>query len=412
MFLGGQMGTFPNDFIWGTATAAHQVEGNNTSSDFWLLEHIEPTLFVEPSGDACDHFHLYEQDVRLLKELGFNAYRFSIEWARVEPEKGEFSNAALEHYLRMTAYVRDQGLTPIVTLQHFTTPLWFAREGGFEAEDAPEHFANYASVMADVLGDVWGTVCTINEINLPMRFLDDKVLGDPARLVKYHDAARHRCGAEEFSSFFLGDIEKAAEGMKQSHRRAVEAIRARGSKVPIGVTLAIQDEQVIAGGEEARDRARKRCVDDFLDITKGDDFVGVQTYTRSTYGPEGRVSLADGTETTQMGYEFYPQALEQTIRYTAAYTQLPVFVTENGIGTDDDSRRIAYVETAIEGVKNCLADGINVQGYCYWSMLDNYEWMLGYRPTFGLIAVDRITQTRTVKPSARWLGNYIKQING
>mgnify|MGYP003110944067 FL=1 len=150
------MTEFPEGFIWGTATAAHQVEGNNTSNDFWLMEHTEPTMFKEPSGDACDQFHLYEQDVRLLKELGFNAYRFSVEWARVEPEKGEVSNAALEHYRRMTAFVRAQGLTPIVTLHHFTSPLWFACEGGFASEDGPAHFANYAGIMADVLGDNWG----------------------------------------------------------------------------------------------------------------------------------------------------------------------------------------------------------------------------------------------------------------
>ena len=367
------MTEFPEGFIWGTATAAHQVEGNNTSNDFWLMEHTEPTMFKEPSGDACDQFHLYEQDVRLLKELGFNAYRFSVEWARVEPEKGEVSNAALEHYRRMTAFVRAQGLTPIVTLHHFTSPLWFACEGGFASEDGPAHFANYAGIMADVLGDNWGQVCTINEINIPMRFFHDGMLG-----------------------------------MKQGHRLAVDAIRARAPETFVGVTLAIQDEQAIEGGEALRDVARARCIDVFLDITEGDDFVGVQTYSRSIYGPEGKLKVPTDAETTQMGYEFYPEALEATIRYTADYSGLPIIVTESGIGTADDSRRRAYVERALKGVQNCLADGIDVRGYCYWSMLDNFEWMLGYKPTFGLIAVDRVTQTRTVKPSAHWLGGIAK----
>jgi len=399
---------FPKDFVWGTATAAHQVEGNNTSSDFWLMEHTEPTLFKEPSGDTCDQFTLYEQDILLLKDLGFNAYRFSVEWARVEPEKGEFSKAALDHYRRMTAFIREQGLTPIVTLHHFTAPLWFARQGGFETDEGPALFANYARVMAETLGDLWGLVCTINEINIPLRFLNDRIWGDPGKLKRYHDAARHRCGSEAFSSFFLSDVEKAAEGMKKAHRLAVEAVRTHGSGVPIGVTIAIQDEQTIEGGEANRDKARSRCVDAFLDITKGDDFVGVQTYSRAVYGPEGRVPAPDDAELTQMNYEFYPQALEATIRYVASYTGLPIHVTESGIGTQDDERRIAFVEQALQGVKNCLADGIDVRGYCYWSMLDNYEWMLGYRPTFGLIAVDRSTQERTLKPSARWLGQIAK----
>ncbi len=402
------MTEFPEGFIWGTATAAHQVEGNNTSNDFWLMEHTEPTMFKEPSGDACDQFHLYEQDVRLLKELGFNAYRFSVEWARVEPEKGEISNAALEHYRRMTVFVREQGLTPIVTLHHFTSPLWFAREGGFASEDGPAHFANYAGIMADVLGDSWGQVCTINEINIPMRFFHDGMLGNQERLAPFLDAAKKRCGSDAFSSFFIGDIEGAAEGMKKGHRLAVDAIRARAPETPVGVTLAIQDEQAIEGGEALRDTARARCIDAFLDITKGDDFVGVQTYSRSIYGPEGKLKVSDDVEKTQMGYEFYPEALEATIRYTADHTGLPIIVTESGIGTDDDSRRRAYIERALKGVQNCLADGIDVRGYCYWSMLDNFEWMLGYKPTFGLIAVDRITQTRTVKPSAQWLGGIAK----
>jgi len=398
------MTEFPAGFIWGTATAAHQVEGNNTSNDFWLMEHTDPTMFKEPSGDACDQFHLYEQDVRLLKDLGFNAYRFSVEWARVEPEKGEISNAALEHYRRMTAFVRDQGLLPIVTLHHFTSPLWFAAEGGFASEDGPAHFAHYAGVMADVLGHDWGQVCTINEINIPLRFFHDGMLADQSRLSPFMEAAKKRCGSDQFSSFFMGDIEGAAEGMKKAHRLAVAAIRRHTPKTPVGVTLAIQDEQAVEGGEALRDAARARCIDAFLDITKGDDFVGVQTYSRSVYGPDGKLKVPDDVETTQMGYEFYPESLEATIRYAAAYTGLPILVTENGIGTDDDMRREAYVRKALEGVGNCLADGIDVRGYCYWSMLDNFEWMLGYRPTFGLISVDRITQTRTVKPSAHWLG--------
>jgi beta-glucosidase len=403
------MTDFPKGFVWGTATSAHQVEGNNTANDFWLMEHTEPNMFVEPSGDACDQYHLYEQDVLLLKELGFNAYRFSIEWARIEPEKGEISHAALEHYRRMTTFIRDQGLTPIVTLHHFTVPVWFACEGGFASEDAPAHFANYAGILADVLGGVWGQVCTINEINIPMRFFHDGFLKDQARFAPFLEAAKKRSGSDGFSSYFVGDIEGAAEGMKQSHRLAVEAIRARCPDVPVGLCVSMQDEQAIEGGEALRDAAQARCIDAFLDVTKGDDFVGVQTYSRSVYGPDGKLKVPDDVEKTQVGYEFYPEALEATIRYTAAYTGLPIIVTESGIGTDDDSRRKAYVETALKGVQNCLADGIDVRGYCYWSMLDNYEWMLGYRPTFGLIAVDRVTQTRTVKPSAQWLGGIAKR---
>jgi beta-glucosidase len=137
----------------------------------------------------------------------------------------------------------------------------------------------------------------------------------------------------------------------------------------------------------------------------------VQTYSRARFGPAGPLPPEDGVELTQMGYEFWPDALEATIRHTAAVTGRPIIVTENGIGTTDDTRRVAYVKRALQGVLNCLKDGIDVRGYTYWSAMDNYEWMLGYRPTFGLIAVDRETQQRTVKPSARWLGS-IARANG
>lgn len=170
------------------------------------------------------------------------------------------------------------------------------------------------------------------------------------------------------------------------------------------MTLAMQEIQAAPGGEETAQRLRRALHDAYLEGTRGDDFIGVQTYSRVRCGPDGALGPEEGVEVTQMPYEFWPQALEATIREASAATGLPVFVTENGIATGDDLRRIAYVEGALRGVAACLNDGIDVRGYTYWSALDNFEWTWGYRPTFGLIAVDRRTQQRTVKPSARWLG--------
>jgi beta-glucosidase len=149
---------------------------------------------------------------------------------------------------------------------------------------------------------------------------------------------------------------------------------------------------------------RRSINDVYLENLRGDDFVGVQTYSRLRVGPQGPLPPEEGVELTQMHYEFWPEALEATIRYASAVTGIPVIVTENGLATGDDSRRIEYVERALHGVHRCLTDGLDVRGYTYWSAFDNFEWMQGYRPTFGLIAVDRETQVRTVKPSARWLG--------
>jgi beta-glucosidase len=166
--------------------------------------------------------------------------------------------------------------------------------------------------------------------------------------------------------------------------------------------------QAEPGGEDRRDRIKAECQDIFFEAARGDDFIGVQTYTRNRIGADGILKPPAGAETTLMGYEFYPEALEATIRQASAIAKVPVIVTENGIGTDKDDRRIEYVARALNGVARCINDGIDVRGYCYWSLLDNYEWNSGYRPTFGLVAVNRLTQARTTKPSAHWLGEIAR----
>ena len=162
------MAGFPSGFIWGTATAAHQVEGGNVNSDCWALEMAEHSIFAEPSGDACDHYHLYDRDIALLKQLGFNAYRFSIEWARIQPEENFFSVAALEHYRRVLGSCLAHGVMPMVTFHHFTSPLWFARDGGWLEPSAADRFARYCERAARALGDLIPYACTINEANLPL----------------------------------------------------------------------------------------------------------------------------------------------------------------------------------------------------------------------------------------------------
>jgi beta-glucosidase len=181
--------------------------------------------------------------------------------------------------------------------------------------------------------------------------------------------------------------------------------------VPVGLTLALTDFQAVKGGEAERDRLADAIDGPFLTAARSDDFLGVQTYTRQRVGPNGPLGPEPGVERTMMGYEFWPEALEGTIRRAWNATGVPILVSENGIATEDDARRVAYVERALAGVARCLAGGIPVLGYCYWSIFDNFEWTFGYRPTFGLVAVDRTTQERRIKPSARWLGE-VARANG
>ncbi len=405
--------TFPTGFLWGTATAAHQVEGGNVYNDNWVMEHVPGTPYVESSGDACDHYHLYREDIAMLAELGFNLYRFSLEWSRIEPEEGEFSQAQLEHYRRMLATCHEQGITPMVTFHHFTSPRWLAAQGGWEAQQTADKFARFCEQAMAHLGDLMPLACTLNEVNIGplIGAMRGKSMSTDHAQPWFAEAAR-RVGSDatHFVPFLYADVQRGRETILAAHRRAVEAIKAGPGNCQVGLTLAMQDIQAGPGGEEMAARMRYELLDVYLQGTRGDDFIGVQTYSRQRFGPQGPLGPEEGIEITQMDYEFWPEALEATIRYASKATGLPVVVTENGIATEDDTRRIAYVERALQGVAACLREGIDVRGYTYWSAFDNFEWQAGYHPKFGLIAVDRQTQQRTVKPSARWLGS-IAQAN-
>ncbi len=403
------MSAFPDGFLWGAATAGHQVEGGNVNADIWPLEWAEPSLFTEPSGDACDHYHRYPSDIATLADLGLNAYRFSLEWARIEPEPGYFSLAALDHYRRMIASCLEHDVTPVVTYCHFTTPRWFAGRGGWAADDAVDRFARYATKATEHLGDLLGWVATLNEPNvitmmeltgvIPMGVSDAPLTVDaesasvPAGVGGY-DPARYR----------MGLVGVGVERMSALHRAAAEAIKSGPGDARVGWTLALVDLQAAEGGEDRLARARQGAQLDFLDISREDDWVGVQTYSRNVLGADGVVHPDEGVPTMQTGWEVYPAALGHTVRLAAAHTGVPVIVTENGMATDDDAARLAYTREALEGLAGCIDDGIDVRGYLHWTLLDNFEWMAGFAKTFGLIAFDPVTFERTVKPTAQWLG--------
>lgn len=377
------------------ATSAHQVEGGNWNNDWWEWEHRPGTPCVEPSGDACDHFHRYPHDIAMLASFGFDNYRFSVEWSRVEPEEGEFSINALDHYRRMVESCRENGITPIVTLHHFTTPRWVVRSGGWLNDATADLFARYCQRVATHLGDEVGSWCTINEPNVVSTF--GYMLGafPPGSTDR---ALRAKCNAV----FVL------------AHQKARQAVKSVSS-APLGITLAMQEFLIDAPDNELqlattkRDSAWAGLEDPFLEAARGDDFFGVQTYTRQYFGARGRTKPSPETRTTMLGYEFCPESLEGCIRRAWEHTgHVPILVTENGIATTQDTERIEYVYRALEGVLRCVRDGIDVRGYTYWSLLDNFEWIFGYEPTFGLVGVDRITQQRVPKPSARWLGQVAR----
>ena len=391
---------FPDGFLWGSATAAHQVEGGNANSDCWALEHATPSIFSEPSGDAVDQWNRFDDDMAILSAIGLNAYRFGIEWARIEPEEGVFARSALDHYQRCIDACLQRGIAPVVTFHHFTIPLWLARRGGIGCEAFPALFARYCETAARALRGI-AFACTMNELNVPL--IIDDVAG--ALLSGDEGQARRRAAEAAIGGPITGNFlftpgaVLLGNGLA-AHAAGRDAIKSVRPEIKVGVTLSLQDEVAEPGAEAMRDARRAKMVDPFLDAVSGDDFIGVQTYTRTTSRKDGSTGPQEGHPVTVMGYEDRPQALAEVCRYVWQRTGTPILVTENGFSGDDDARRAAFVGESLDNLQRATAEGVAVLGYCYWSLLDNYEWMAGYGPKFGIVAVDRTTQRRTIKPSA------------
>ena len=382
-----------DDFLWGAATSAHQTEGNNINSDWWGYERLG--IVAERSGDAVDGYHRFPEDMALLAAAGLNAYRFGIEWARVEPEQGHFSLAALEHYRRVIDTARLFELEPVVTLHHFTSPRWFSRVGGWRHPQAIDWFARYVQRVTEILGDVdW--VCTINEPNIA-------ALGH-----RYFRLAAEPGGAAAgIAQGLLVPDDEIGDLLVLAHRRAVQILRAETS-AKIGWTVAQQAFEATPGNEEAFARANYTWEDQYTRGAQGDDFLGVQSYTSQPVGPDGPIPHPSRPDNTLTGWAYRPDALGIALRRAWDTSGgLPLLVTENGIATNDDDRRIAYTTEALKHLEAAVTDGVDVRGYLHWSALDNFEWG-HWAPTFGLIAVDRTTFARTPKPSLAWLGDVAK----
>ena len=423
---------FPKGFLIGAATAAHQVEGNNIHSDYWAQEHMKFTSFEEPSGQACDHYNRYEEDIRLLAQAGLNAYRFSIEWARIEPQPGVYDEKEIAHYRGVLECCHAHQVEPIVTMHHFTSPKWLIEQGGWENPETVEKFAAYCSYVVQQLGNLFTYVCTINEANMGIQIAaimrrftinaqrDKSPEGKVQVGVNLENPMMERMkkqAAENMQVFGTPQPQvfvspRTPEGdllVMRAHQAAKAAMKAVKPELKIGLTLSLHDVQATPGGEAEAEREWNEEFLHYLPFIREDDFFGLQNYTRTQMGADGSLPVPEGAETTQMGYEFYPAALEHVIRKVHDQLPIPIIITENGVAVSDDSRRIAFIREAISGVKRCMADGIPVHGYCYWSLLDNFEWQKGFSMTFGLVAVDRSTKRRTPKESLAYLGSFCEK---
>jgi beta-glucosidase len=392
--------SFPEGFLWGAATASHQVEGGNRWNDWW--EYEQRGLLPYRSGDACRHYELYESDFDLARSLSHNAQRISLEWSRIEPAEGQWNPEAVAHYRRVIASMRARGLEPLVTLHHFTNPAWFTRSGGWVRGDSVKLFRRYADYVADQLCDQVRLWVTVNE---PTVFIKHAYVGGdwpPCMPKSWFKAA------------------KALRNLCRAHVAAYEALHRRRSDVMVGFAHSapyVRPCRSARIADRLVARLRDFVLNDlcFLLMARSPrrvlDFIGINYYARQiiAWQPRGAAWLfgsecrADhhGTERSfsSLGWEIYAPGLKAVLRKFGKYGR-PIIVTENGIATSDEELRVAFLTAHVAALAEALSAGIDVRGYFYWTLMDNYEWTAGFTAKFGLAAVDFETQQRLPRPIA------------
>jgi beta-glucosidase len=416
-----QASSFPQGFKWCVATSAHQIEGHNLHSDWWEFEQRPGSIRDgKPSGVAADHWNRLEQDVELLAALNVQQYRFSIEWAKIEPRPGEWNLEALEHYRHELELLSERGIEPIVTLQHFTLPKWVADRGGFEWSGMPDAFMRYSEIVFSQIGSSVRDWITINEPQVVL-------------------AAGYIEGVHPPLKKDLKHVDRPAIGMVRSHalayHRLHELARNRGQEIRIGMAHHLRVYEP-ASKWNPLDRFAARLLDDLGNWSMVDaletgvlriripftlnvqheipeargtqDFVGVNYYSRDLI----QLNLAapgflkrlvrKNAARNDLGWEIHPEGLYKILRaVNRRMPNRPILITENGTADHRDAFRSKFIVDHLAWLSRAINEGIPVENYCHWSFLDNYEWSEGFEPRFGLYEVNYSTQERTIRESGR-----------
>ncbi len=398
---------FPEDFLWGSATSAHQVEGGNKNSwsewekknaerlakeagDKWKKWQQEkfPEMFELEnyiSEKACDHYNRYEEDFDIAKELGHNAHRFSIEWSRIEPEEGKFDEKEIEHYRKVILALKKRGLEPMVTLWHWTNPVWLSKKGGEYNKKFPEHFSNYVKFVVANLGDLVNFWITINE---PMSVI----------------ASSYITGVWPPQKKSILSAWRVYKILAMTHNEAYNVIHNLNNDCKIGFANIITDFEAINEKSKLNNFVLKVANyfsrDKFLKMVSGkNDFLTVQYYFHKKIKLPVQIIKTNDRIVSDLEWEIYPKGIYRILKDLKKYG-LPIYITENGLADADDSRREQFIKEHLRWVHKAIEEGVDVRGYFYWSLLDNFEWDKGYWPRFGLVEVDFKTQERKIRPSA------------
>ena len=397
---------FPHNFYWGAALSSYQAEGDNKNADWWEWEQ---RTGARNSGAACRHYELFAQDFDLARSLNHNCHRLSIEWSRIEPEEGKFSEEALEHYRKVLFSLKERNLEPVVTLHHFTNPIWFSRQGGWLNKKALTLYLRFVEKSVGALADNVRFWVTINE---PMVYA-------------YHSYILGSWPPQE-KSFFKAV--RVKNNLLNAHVRAHKLIHEiyknkNLSQVYVSITQNMQ--AFMSCSPSLKNKLSTYLRDKWYNfdpleklISHGSlDFIGVNYYSRQLVAASGwgLPSLFRDTcekdslvlKKNSMGWDIYPQGLYELLLRLKKY-KLPVFILENGVCTDDDNLRWEFIYEHLKKINLAMSEGVNVMGYIYWSLLDNFEWDKGFTPRFGLIQVDYNTYKRSIRESARKFAQVCK----
>ena len=390
---------FPENFLWGSGVAGHQVEGNNIHSQYWWEEN-NTERFSEKSGMTCNHYKLYKEDTELMRSLGHKAFRFSVEWSRIEPSEGCFCEEAIEHYIDELRVLKENGIKTFVTLIHFTVPMWFEKLGGFTKMENLKYFERYVKRVVSKIHqyvDFWNV---INEFNLGN---SEKQILHKLNSIRYHATGYHII--KEFTDNPVSSAHALVYYMPYQAYDKFDNIMTeyRDWQDNEFFFHAIRTGEIVYPGKDAY----------FCKDIKGTcDYWSVNCYVRDMI--DSRIASGSGKrydhkilKMIDMPFyleEMYPEGM---LAILTRLKDLPVYITENGCSCDDDRFRIVYLSLYLSSLNDAIKLGVDIRGYLYWSLMDNYEWG-SYKPKFGLVSVDRETFARKIKPSALFYKEIIE----
>ena len=401
------MNKFPQAFLWGAATSAHQVEGQNIYNDWWPAE--QEHLLKEASHLACKHYELYAEDFAIAKQLNHNCHRFSIEWSRIEPQEGNFQPLEIEHYRKIIADLKNKGMEPIITLHHFTNPVWFSQKGGWTKFKLQGYFLRFVDKIVREFADQVKFWITINE---PLVYSS-------------HSYLLGAWPPKERSLFKTAKVTlNLAKAHIQAYRIIHEIYRQKALARPmVSIAANLQAFEICQPTLKNKLAAYLRnklynfyFIEELL-RKKTLDYIGINYYSRNLVDVQSWRIRDLLLQTCQynhhplpknsLGWDIYPEGLFKLLIAVQKYS-LPVLITENGICTEDDGLRWDYIREHLVQLHRAIGQGVEVLGYIYWSLLDNFEWDKGFTPRFGLVHVDYQNYKRTIKTSAKKLAEVFK----